>query len=162
MSQTGMVTAAGGGGNVGPARGAARGRREAVSVYPSSQIPPVPVGTMPATAQLVVTAVLAVLAAGAVGFAVSESRRTGSPLPPAILVGGALAAFNEPIVDVLGGCVHHQIGQWTAFTTFDRPMPVWLCLAYVLYFGTGPLAILRAMSRLGPRSGFSLAVSGLL
>lgn len=131
-------------------------------MYPSSQIPPVPVGTMPATAQLVVTAVLAVLAAGAVGFAVSESRRTGSPLPPAILVGGALAAFNEPIVDVLGGCVHHQIGQWTAFTTFDRPMPVWLCLAYVLYFGTGPLAILRAMSRLGPRSGFSLAVSGLL
>jgi hypothetical protein len=110
----------------------------------------------------VVTAVLAVLAIGAVGFTASESRRTRSLLPAAILVGGSLAAFNEPIVDVLGGCLHHQIGQWTAFTTFDRPMPIWLCLAYVLYFGAGPLAILRVMSLAGPRKGYSVAITGLL
>jgi hypothetical protein len=79
---------------------------------------------MPATAQLVVTGVLAVLAVGALGLVASEARRTRSPLPVAILLGGSLAAFNEPIVDVLGGCLHHQIGQWTVFTTFDRPMPV--------------------------------------
>jgi hypothetical protein len=117
---------------------------------------------MPATAQLVVTGVLAVLAVGTLGFVASEARRTRSPLPVAIFLGGSLAAFNEPIVDVLGGCLHHQIGQWTVFTTFDRPMPVWLCLAYVLYFGTGPLAILRVMSLVGPRKGYSLAITGLL
>ena len=131
-------------------------------MHPSSQMPAVPVAVMPATAQLVVTAVLAVLVIGALGFTASESRRTGSLLPAAILVGGSLAAFNEPIVDVLGGCLHHQIGQWTAFTTFDRPMPVWLCLAYVMYFGAGPLAILRVMSLAGPRKGYSAAISGLL
>lgn len=131
-------------------------------MQPSVQIPPVPVAAMPAAAQLAVTAVLAVLAVGAIVFAGVESRRTRSALPAAILVGGSLAAFNEPIVDVLGGCLHHQIGQWTAFTTFDRPMPVWLCLAYLLYFGTGPLAILRVMSLVGARKGYSIAVSGLL
>jgi hypothetical protein len=128
----------------------------------SSQIPPVPVEVMPPSAQLVVTGVLAVLAVGALGFVASESRRTRSPLPVAVLVGGSLAVFNEPIVDVLGGCLHHQIGQWTAFTTFDRPMPIWLCLAYVLYVRTGPLAILRVMSLVGPRKGYSVAITGLL
>jgi hypothetical protein len=128
----------------------------------STQIPPTPVAEMPRTAQAVVTTILGVLAVVVVAAALVEFRRTRSPLYPAVLLGGLLAAFNEPIVDILGGCLHHQVGQWTAFTTFDRPMPVWLCLAYLLYFGTAPLVIRRMLDGAAPRAAFQRAIGGLL
>jgi hypothetical protein len=131
-------------------------------MIPPTQIPPTPVAEMPQTAQAVVTTILGVLAVLVVAAALFESRRTRSPLYPAVLLGGLLAAFNEPIVDILGGCLHHQLGQWTVFTTFDRPMPVWLCLAYLLYFGGAPLVIRRLLDGASPKAAFQRAIGGLL
>jgi len=42
---------------------------------------------------------------------------------------------NEPFTNVLGNVYHYSIGQWNLFTTFDRPMPIWVVFAYVIFFG---------------------------
>jgi len=54
-----------------------------------------------------------------------------------LFLGGGFCMLVEPIVDVVGGCWHPGIGQWTVFAFFGRPMPVWLCLVYFVYFGIG-------------------------
>jgi hypothetical protein len=73
----------------------------------------------------------------AAGLAVSLHwwRRRGSLLPLICLAGGALTMFLEPIIDVCWLAFFPRSGQWVGFEAFGRPMPVWLCLAYVWFFG---------------------------
>jgi hypothetical protein len=72
-----------------------------------------------------------------IGVAVSlhwwRSRR--SLLPLVCLVGGGLAMFLEPVIDVCWLAFFPRSGHWIGFEAFGRPMPVWLCLAYVWFFG---------------------------
>lgn len=110
-----------------------------MTTSPAVQIAPPPDGQMSPVAQTVVTSILGCIVLAALVIAVVAWSRTRRPLYPAMLLGGAIAAFNEPIVDVLGGCMHYRGGQWRAFETFDRPIPVWVVLAYVIFFGAVPL-----------------------
>lgn len=113
--------------------------------YALSQVPPIPPLVMPATAQAVVTAVVGLIAMAALVAAVVLGRRHRTPLYLVVLLGGALASIDEPVADLLGGCMHPQTGGWTAFSTFDRPIPVWVVLAYGLFFGAVPLILLALM-----------------
>lgn len=126
---------------------------------PTAQIPPVPYEVMPATAQVVVTAIIGVVSLTALAGVVVATRRTRSPLWLAVLTGGVLASFNEPIVDIMGGCLHYQGGQWRVFETFDRPMPVWLMLAYLVLFGAAPIAVQLVLNGPSPRRRFWRAVA---
>jgi len=99
------------------------------------------------TVSLVLLVVLAVLVATAVLFAARAVRRENNWLPLLLIAGGSLAIVWEPVVDILGACWHPAIGQWTLFTAFDRPMPVWLGLAYPWYFGAQTALIWYALSR---------------
>jgi hypothetical protein len=56
-------------------------------------------------------------------------------LPVLFLVAGACNELLEPMVCHLGHCTHAVAGQWTLFETCGRPMPVYIPLAYAIYFG---------------------------
>lgn len=90
--------------------------------------------TTPATAQTIITAVLAVVVAGFVAAALAHWRRSGSPAFLLMLVGGYVCSFNEATVDVLGHCFFPLDGV-TGYTAFGRAVPVWVILAYVVFFG---------------------------
>jgi len=115
--------------------------------FPAGQVPVVPDIVMPETAQTVATASVAVVALIAVAVAVRYGARHRTPLYLVVLLGGVIASFNEPIADLLGGCLHPQTGAWVVFTTFDRPIPAWAVIAYGLFFGAVPLLVYALMRR---------------
>lgn len=90
--------------------------------------------TTPATAQTIITAILAVVVAGFVAAALADWRRSGSPAFLLMLAGGYLCSFNEATVDVLGHCFFPADGV-NGYTAFGRAVPLWVVLAYVVFFG---------------------------
>jgi hypothetical protein len=90
--------------------------------------------TTPATPQTIITVVLAVVVAAFVVAALIDWRRSGSPAFLLMLVGGYICSFNEATVDVLGHCFFPVDGV-IGYTAFGRPIPVWVILAYVVFFG---------------------------
>lgn len=90
---------------------------------------------VPETMQTVMTvAVGSVLAVMLIGLSVVCIRRR-TPLYLLIMVGGAICMFNETALDVLGHCYFPETGDWQAYSTLGRAVPVWVALAYVAYFG---------------------------
>lgn len=115
--------------------------------------------------------VLQVWVTGAVGavavltllFSVVHWRRSGSPLFLLLFVSGGACMLLEPMVDFVAACWHPQINQWTVFTAFGRPMPLWLCLCYFVYFGLGSGLIGQAMARGASRTAiWSVFVLGMV
>jgi hypothetical protein len=90
--------------------------------------------TTPGTTQTTITVVLALVVAAFVVAALAEWRRSGSPAFLLVLIGGYVCSFNEATVDVLGHCFFPSDG-WIAYTSFDRSIPIWVVLAYVIFFG---------------------------
>ncbi|OBI21406.1 hypothetical protein A5712_15405 [Mycobacterium sp. E2327] len=90
--------------------------------------------TTPTTAQTIITAVLTVVVAAFVVAALVDWRRSGSPAFLLVLVGGYVCSFNEATVDVLGHCFFPLDGV-LGYTAFGRGVPVWVVLAYVVFFG---------------------------
>lgn len=90
---------------------------------------------VPETMQTVMTvAVGSVLAMLLIGVTVLCVRQR-TPLYLLIMAGGAICMFNETALDVLGHCYFPEIGDWQAYSTLGRAIPVWVALAYVAYFG---------------------------
>lgn len=86
-------------------------------------------------------------------LAVLKCWRDRSPFYVLLILAGMVAAFAEPIYDV-GMMLHfYEPGQWTAFSAFNIPQPVWTFSGYVvLYSGTAMFiceAIRRGLSRVG-------------
>lgn len=90
--------------------------------------------TTPATAQAVITAILAVVVAGFALAALRDWRRTGHPTFLVMLAGGAVCSFNESLVDVLGHCYFPADGV-IVHKAFGFPVPLWVVLAYIVFFG---------------------------
>jgi hypothetical protein len=121
--------------------------------FHAGQIPVVPDLAMPATAQAVATLSVALVALVAVAAAVGYGARHRTPLYGVVLLGGVLASLNEPVADLLGGCLHPQTGSWAVFTAYDRPIPAWAVIAYGLFFGAVPLLVFALMrGAANPRS----------
>ena len=87
-----------------------------------------------------------VIAAGIV-YAIREWKRSGSPIPLLLIVGGAITNLAEPFVDLGGGCWHPGIGQLTIYELMSRPMPFWLLFAYIGYFGVLMMLLYSAFHR---------------
>jgi hypothetical protein len=90
---------------------------------------------MPADAQRIATFSLWSVAAVMFAAAAVWWWRSGSPIYVLGMLGGLLAAFNEPIADILVLCYHPMIGQNTAFSALGRAIPVWAVGCYPVYFG---------------------------
>ena len=90
--------------------------------------------TTPTTAQTIISVILAVAVTAFVGAALIDWRRSGSPAFLLILAGGYICSFNEATVDVLGHCFFPLDGVM-GYTAFGRGVPVWVVLAYIVFFG---------------------------
>ncbi|KAH6697420.1 hypothetical protein F5X68DRAFT_226795 [Plectosphaerella plurivora] len=57
--------------------------------------------------------------------------------PKALLcgIGGCLASAFEPVVDILGFCYFPREGNWVAFETFGRPIPIFVPATYGWFVG---------------------------
>jgi hypothetical protein len=84
----------------------------------------------------VVTTVMAVLVGVALLFSLFYWRRTGRPTFLVLFAAGGAMMLLEPFVDTVGGC-WHPANAIRAFTLWGRPMPLWLCLCYFVFFGIG-------------------------
>lgn len=116
-----------------------------------SQIPPVPIHLIsPLTPQIFEIGNLSVQLLIAFVLALIWYRRSGSLGYIALLIGGALASVNEPWLDLLSHCWYPSIHQITAFVFFDRSIPLWVVLAYAVFFGALPSIVLH-LSRHGLR-----------
>jgi hypothetical protein len=90
--------------------------------------------TTPATPQTIITVVLAVAVAGFVVAALVSWRRTKRPIFLLLLAGGYICSFNEPLIDFLCHCFFPADG-WVGHTVFNRSIPIWVILAYVVFYG---------------------------
>jgi hypothetical protein len=94
--------------------------------------------------QTVATILLWAGTAATLGWAGLKARREQSVLPVVLVVAVAVGSILEPIYDITyhllwytGGFVNGDITghQWTLFTAFGLPQPVWVMPAYVMVFG---------------------------
>ncbi|MBA3741374.1 hypothetical protein [Sporichthya sp.] len=91
--------------------------------------------------------VTGVLAATVVVAAIVWAVRQRSLLIPAILAGGAVCTLNEPIADAPARIYHFGPGSHHLYTMLDRPMPVWIFFAYILFYGALPAMIVLLLKR---------------
>src|SRR5271155_2758138 len=92
--------------------------------------------TVSDTASTTVTIVMAAMALGALAFSLAHWRHSGRPTVLMMFLAGGAMMVLEPFVDTAGSCWHPS-NLARAFTLWDRPMPIWLCLTYFFYFGVG-------------------------
>ena len=119
--------------------------------------------TTPATPQKIITIALAVVVAGFVITALVSWYRTKRPTFLLLLVGGYICSFNEATVDVLGHCFFPVDGV-IAYTAFGRPIPAWVVLAYIVFFGGLSYVMALAFKRGASHRAMwcSIAVFGVL
>jgi hypothetical protein len=91
-----------------------------------------------------VTVVLWALSIALLVQAVRIYRRDGSPLAVLLWFAIAVGSLIEPLYDIAYHLFWHvyddagQDAQWTLFTAFDLPQPVWVMPAYIVVFA-GPV-----------------------
>jgi hypothetical protein len=90
---------------------------------------------MPETAQLWFTVFLFLPLAVLVPLGLRLWIRDHEPILLLCLLGGSLAMFLEPVVDVLGLVWFPRENQWVLFETFGRPIPVLMAFVYAWYVG---------------------------
>ena len=105
-----------------------------------TEIPQPPVhDSMPQTAELVfnifIFIPLGIALAIAIRQLVKGPARSGGPLLLYCIIGGALAASFEPIVDVLGLVYLKEADAHGTFTVLGRTMPLYICFVYPWYVG---------------------------
>ena len=98
---------------------------------------PAPNGTevMPELAQNIFTVLAGVPMVVVFFIALNLALRKKDPLLLYCFIGGGLAAFFEPVADILCKLNFPAVNQNSAFTTFDRPIPWALVFAYPWYIG---------------------------
>lgn len=118
-----------------------------LSVVPPQ--PPVPPYDLPlnTTMQTIATVVLWAGTAVLLAHAVRMARSERSPFPVLLVCAVAVGSVIEPIYDVTYHLHWLDAGeQWTLFTSFGLPQPVWVMPAYVMVFGLPALVLYRSLS----------------
>jgi hypothetical protein len=99
-------------------------------------IPQPPVdAVMPKTAEMIFNVFIFIPLGIALALALRKLLKGQGPLLLYCILGGALAASFEPIVDVLGLAFMKQHGALGTFTILDRTMPLYICFVYPWYVG---------------------------
>ncbi len=91
--------------------------------------------------QTVMTAVLWPLALLILMVAIRRSIREKTLFHVALVLAVAFGSLIEPLYDIAYHLLWFVPGQWTLFTSFDLPQPVWVMAAYVVVFA-GPTLFL--------------------
>jgi hypothetical protein len=120
--------------------------------------------------QTVATIVLWAGTAVALGWAVLKARREKTMLPVVLILAVAVGSILEPIYDITyhllwytGGFVDGNITghQWTLFTAFGLPQPVWVLPAYVMVFGLPALIMYGRLAK-NPNAATIAKMAGIL
>jgi hypothetical protein len=90
---------------------------------------------MPHTAETVFNIFIFIPLGIALAIAVRHIIGGKGPLLLYCILGGALAAMYEPIVDVLGLVYLKEVDALGTFTILDRTMPLYICFVYPWYVG---------------------------
>jgi hypothetical protein len=90
---------------------------------------------MPKTAEMIFNVFIFIPLGIALALALRKLLKGQGPLLLYCILGGALAASFEPIVDVLGLAFMKQHGALGTFTILDRTMPLYICFVYPWYVG---------------------------
>jgi hypothetical protein len=81
-------------------------------------------------------------------YAFKMSREERSPFPVLLVVSVAVGSLIEPLYDIAYHLYWLDDGeQWTLFTSFGLPQPVWVMPAYVMVFGLPALVLYRRLVR---------------
>lgn len=131
-----------------------------IATIPTAATPPWDAVT-PHTAQAVVTTVTASLVVLTLLFTLYMWRKRGTPLYLFILLGGSLAIFNEPRLDLISQIYFPHRDSWTVFEAYGRTMPVWALMSYTLYFGSFTVAAVELLRKGATRTKFWLVVVGV-
>jgi hypothetical protein len=108
------------------------------------------------TMQTVATILLWTATLATLGWAGVLARRERTVFPVVLVLSVAAGSILEPIYDILyhllwytGGTVNGDLTghQWTLFTAFDLPQPVWVMPAYVMVFGLPALLMYRTLAQ---------------
>jgi hypothetical protein len=127
-------------------------------------IPQPPIhSAMPKTAEWLFTAALAAMTCIALTIAVRQLIVRKDPLLLYCVIGGAVGALFEPIVDVLGQCFLKEHGAIGTYTYLGRTIPLYLLFAYPWYNGGLAYLYSRLMQRgVSTRTLFALwAATGI-
>ncbi len=99
-------------------------------------IPQPPVdAVMPKMAQTIFNVFIFIPLGIALALAFRKLAKGQGPLLLYCIIGGALAASFEPVVDVLGLVFLKERGALGTFTILDRTMPLYICFVYPWYVG---------------------------
>ncbi|TAM69801.1 hypothetical protein [Mycobacterium sp.] len=99
-------------------------------------IPQPPVdAVMPKTAETIFNIFIFIPLGIALALALRKLFKGQGPLLLYCILGGALAASFEPVVDVLGLVFLKEQGALGTFTILDRTMPLYICFVYPWYVG---------------------------
>jgi hypothetical protein len=90
---------------------------------------------MPQTAETIFNIFIFIPLGIALAIAVRHLINGKGPLLLYCIIGGGLAAFFEPIVDVLGLVYLKEVDALGTFTVLDRTMPLYICFVYPWYVG---------------------------
>lgn len=112
--------------------------------------PPTPPYDLPlnTTMQTIATVVLWGGTAVLLGYAVALAKRERSIFPVVLVLAVAVGSLIEPLYDISYHLHWLDAGeQWTLFTSFGLPQPVWVMPAYVMVFGMPALLMYRSFAR---------------
>ena len=90
---------------------------------------------MPKTAETIFNIFIFIPLGIALALAFRHLVKGKGPLLLYCIIGGALAACFEPVVDVLGLVFLKEHGALGTFTILDRTMPLYICFVYPWYVG---------------------------
>ena len=90
---------------------------------------------MPKTEETIFNIFIFIPLAIAIGLAIRHLAIGKGPLLLFCIMGGAIAALFEPIVDTLGLVYLKEEGALGTFTVLDRTMPLYICFVYPWYVG---------------------------
>jgi hypothetical protein len=90
---------------------------------------------MPKTAETIFNIFIFIPLAVFLAIAIRQIQQGKGPILLYCLLGGALAAAFEPIVDVLGLCFMKERHALETFTVLGRTMPLYICFVYPWYVG---------------------------
>jgi hypothetical protein len=90
---------------------------------------------MPKTAETIFNVFIFIPLGIALALVIRKLLKGQGPLLLYCIIGGALAASFEPVVDVLGLVYLKEQGALGTFTILDRTMPLYICFVYPWYVG---------------------------
>lgn len=101
----------------------------------------------------IVLGIFTVLAIGMLAYAALDWRKRGYPLVLAICVGAICTNPIEGIADHLGFVWYTDIDQAVWYRSFV-PMPMWMLPAYILFFASLTVTVLKFIESNSPRTAF--------